>query len=91
MSLFSSISVDCSLSRWSEWSGCNLSCKMRASDVSNRTRERHVGEPARHGGQPCLGAVDDVEICENIDICPGNKILVPKEFPKLIIRNLGNV
>lgn len=59
-----SLSEPCVWLAWSNWSECSKSC-----DNGTKSRRRDF-IPARYGGEPCIGALEEIQLCNTQD-CPG--------------------
>lgn len=49
---------NCLLGPWAEWSTCSTRCV-----TGWHTRQRAVDRPARHGGEPCVGPLIEIDLC----------------------------
>lgn len=54
---------DCRWKFWSEWHLCGENDKSARCGFGRRVRRRD-SDPARHGGQPCAGLTEEIEITE---------------------------
>eukprot|EP00929_Paragymnodinium_shiwhaense_P017133 TRINITY_DN1260_c0_g1_i1.p1 TRINITY_DN1260_c0_g1~~TRINITY_DN1260_c0_g1_i1.p1 ORF type:complete len:1536 (+),score=290.62 TRINITY_DN1260_c0_g1_i1:141-4748(+) len=57
------VPVNCELSEWSGWSNCTGRCGQ-----GTISRHRHVLSEAKHGGDGCVGQLQDVKPCPAADM-----------------------
>ena len=60
------ISVDCVMGDWSEWSSCSKTC----NDHGIAMRSREIIQAQRNGGRPCPTKPEEKYEC-NKEPCPG--------------------
>ena len=63
---------DCVLSTWGEWSPCDPSCinSKWGGPPTFKRRNRHIIQQPLHGGQPCVGMMNQTEECR---LCEENE------------------
>ena len=70
--MMQTISVDCVMGDWTDWSSCSKTC----NDHGSRMRSREIIQPRMNGGRKCPSQPEERRDC-NKDYCPGRRDLEP--------------